>query len=166
MLTFRSSASQRGQWSVIGSLISIAILITLAAIFIPRLLKPAKTTNEEASAIQRADGTACTMYQSQMNQAVSMYKSDNDGAAPTSMDQLKKYGVTDDMIHAPGCTFVIGPHGRVTDAGQGRGIPTTAPASGAPAPSTAPASGQRGPGGVTIPTIPGSGSQSGGDVGE
>jgi cell division septation protein DedD len=165
MLKISSVACRRGQWSLVGTLISIAILITLAAIYIPRLLKPAKTSNEEASAIQRADGTACTIYQSEMNQAVSMYKMDHDGAAPTSMDQLKKYNVTDDMINAPGCTFQMGPHGEVTDAGRGQGIPTAAPAPGAPSPAAAPASGQRGPGGVTIPNIPGSSSQPGGDAG-
>ncbi len=152
MLTPRSAACRRGQWSLVGSLVAVAILIALAAVLIPRLIRPASTTGADTTAIDRANGAACTIYQSQINQAASMYRQDNGGQPPRSLDDLKKYGVTDDMIHSPGCTYQLGP------------TPSASP--GAPAAAPAPVNGQRGPGGVTIPNIPGSGGQPGSDGGE
>jgi len=161
-----SSKHQRGQWTIIGSLVAIAILIALAAVYIPKMLKPATHTGEQHSAIQEGQGAACSVYTSQMNQAVSMYRSDHEGAAPPSLDDLKKYGVTDDMVHAPGCTFVM-TNGIVTEVGHGAAPASAAPVTLAPgqpaAPaSSAPANTTVGPGGIKIPTGSGADTSGGG----
>lgn len=163
MLTPRSAARRYGQWSLIGTVVAIAIILVLAAVYFPKIAARHHQLGQAATPIERGYGVACISYQSQMTQAAEMYKSAHDGTAPTSLDQLKSYGVTDDMIHAPGCAFQLGPGGVVTDVGHGQalpGVPTS--------PGVAPANGgQRGPGGITIPAIPGSGAQApGGDVGE
>lgn len=147
---------QQGQWTIVGSLIAIAIIIALAAIYIPKMLKPATHTGEQSSAIEAAQGSACSVYTSQINQAVSMYRSDHDGAVPPSLDDLKKYGVTDDMVHAPGCAFVM-TNGRVSEVGHGAAPASAAPVTLAPgqAPAPAPAAPANttvGPGGIKIPT--------------
>jgi flagellin-like protein len=156
MLTPRSASCRQGQWSLIGSLVAVAIIIVLAAIYLPRLIKPTTQSGAGATVLQKADGTACVVYQSQMNQAVDMYKTDHDGAPPRSIDQLRRYGVTDDMIHAPGCSFQIGPGGQVTETGHGQAVPAGPGAPGQTVPLP-PSGGQPGPGGITIPNIPGAG---------
>lgn len=154
MLTPRSARCRQGQWSLIGTLVAVAIIIVLAALYLPRIAKRRAGPGEAATPMQRADDVACLSYQSQINQAISMYKMDHDGAPPRSVDDIKnsKYGVTDEMLRSPGCSFVV-------PGGPGSGQ--------APAPSGAmpppPAGSRRGPGGVAIPTLPGSGA---GDAGE
>lgn len=155
-MTNYANKHQQGQWTIVGSLIAIAILITLAAIYIPKMLKPATRTGEQSSAIQAGQGAACSVYTSQINQAVSMYRSDHDGAAPPSLADLKKYGVTDDIVHAPGCAFVM-TNGTVTEVGHGAAPANAAPVTLAPGQSpvpapAAPANTTVGPGGIKIPT--------------
>ena len=130
MLKPASPAQRRGQWSLIGTLVAVALLILLAALYIPRMLKPeAGETGAEQSALSRANGVACTMYVPQMNAAVAEYKQDN-GHPPSSLNDLKKYGVTNDMINSPGCAFQMDPAtGRVTNG-------PSAPGGGGPAPQT------------------------------
>lgn len=153
---FYSRKLQQGQWTIVGSLIAIAILIAVAAIYIPKMLRPATHSGEQRSAIQAGQGAACSVYTSQINQAVSMYRSDHDGATPASLDDLQKYGVTNDILHAPGCSFVM-TNGHVTEVGRGAApayaAPVTlAPGSAPPPPPAAPASTTVGPGGIKIPT--------------
>ncbi len=169
MLMPRSPRRQSGQWSLIGTLVAVALLILLAALYIPKLLTHPGPDASEQTAIQEANGVACGEYLSQLNMAVSQYKQDN-GRAPTSLNDLKKYGVTDDMINAPGCSFQMDPNsGRVTNGPAPspgappapaqpnmQTLPNSQPASGSP-PAPAPSSGTPGPGGITIPNIPGSG---------
>jgi hypothetical protein len=69
-----------------------------------------------------------------------MYRQDN-SANPPDLDSLKKYGVTNDMIHDPSCSYNYDPQtGRVsvTSAGQ-PGFPGASGASsgynGSPAPA-------------------------------
>lgn len=133
--TFRR---QRGQWSLVGTLVAVAILVLLAALYVPRLLKPSSgPAAQQQTAIQKADGAACSEYVSQMNQAVMLYKQDHNDQPPTSIQDLTHYGVTDDMIHAPGCTYQMDPAtGNVTSGGG---------------------AGSSAPGGITIPNIPGAG---------
>lgn len=154
MLTPRSARCRRGQWTLVGTLVAVAIIVVLAALYVPRIAKRHADPGGAPTPIQRADDVACLSYQSQINQAISMYKMDHDGTPPRMIDDLKngKYGVTDEMLHAPGCSLVV-------PGGPGSG---QAPAGGMP---SAPAGGQRGPGGVAIPTIPGSGAGAG-DAGE
>lgn len=165
-MTSSPNTFQRGQWTIVGSLLAVAILLVLAVVLIPKMLKPAAHPGEARSAIQEGQGAACSVYTSQINQAVSMYRSDHDGAAPPSLDDLKKYGVTDDMLHAPGCAFVLN-GGTVTEVGHGAAPANAAPvplAPGQPAPQApaAPPGTTVGPGGVHIPTGP-AGDTSGGE---
>lgn len=153
MLTPRSAACRRGQWTLIGTLVAVVIVIVLAAMWIPRLTRHRTDPGRPASApLERADEMACLSYQQQINQAITLYKMDNEGALPRSVNDLKKYGITDEMLHAPGCALLV----------PGATAPGQAPAPSAPSPA-----GQRGPGGVTIPNIPGAGAgNNGGDTGE
>ncbi|BDI30681.1 hypothetical protein CCAX7_27320 [Capsulimonas corticalis] len=128
----RSAARQRGQWSLVGMLAALAILMILAATIVPQMAAEHSKPGEAATPRERAYGSACSEYASQMNQAVQMYKADHDDRSPRSVTQLKKYGVTDDMIYAQGCSYQIDPDtGTVTDVGGGR-------ANNAPPPSAQP----------------------------
>lgn len=159
MLTPRSARCRQGQWSLIGTLVAVAIVIVLAALYIPRLMgrHTEPGSGGAATPMQRADAVACMSYQSQINQAISMYKMDHDGAPPRSVEDIKnsKYGVTDEMLRAPGCNLVV-------PGGPGSGQMAAPPAGGGMPPP--PVGSTRGPGGIAIPTIPGSGA--GGDAGE
>jgi len=190
----RSTARQRGQWSLVGLLVSLVIVAILSAWYYSKILKPqAGSHNGAPAAEQQAYGTACSEYVSQLNMASTMYKQEHEDRLPQSFDDLKKAGgIGDDVIHAPGCQFQLDPAtGAVTEIGHGRaalGAPPivlgTAPAAGpapppapgaplvlgGPAPSNAPAvsgSPPRGPGGVVLPpSAGGSVPASAGDGGE
>lgn len=120
--------SQQGQWTLIGLLVSLGIIMILAAMYIPQVAKRHSEPGEARTPMERGYGTACASYEGQMNQAVTMYKMDHDDHAPSNIEELKKYGVTDDMIHSEGCYFIIDQStGRVTDIGQGKGGPVEKP---------------------------------------
>jgi hypothetical protein len=175
---------RRGQWSLIGLLLCLAIMVTLASIVYPQVAARHSQPGEPRTPIERGYGTACAEYTSQLNMASQMYRAEHDDRSPTRLEQLKKYNVTDDMIHAEGCYFVIDPEtGNVSDRGLSQARPDAPPASytnptppsSTPAPplgfhgdsedsdssgitpNTTPQSRQSGPGGVNIPHIPGSG---------
>jgi len=172
MIPARSSARQRGQWSLVGSLVAIAILIGLAAWLIPKYAAPHSAPGEAATPTERAYGAACSEYQSQMNMAVQTYKQSHDDRPPRSLEDLKKEGITDDMIHAQGCSFVMDPAtGTVTDVGKGQAMPgapapVTLGSPGSSAPQSAPPSngGQIGPGGVKLPPMSGPDPSAGGGL--
>ena len=125
------SRHRQGQWTLIGLLATISIIAILAAIYIPNVAAKHSAPGEARTPRERAYGAACTEYEVQMNQAVTMYKMDNDDRPPSSLDDLKKYGVTNDMINAEGCSFIIDQRtGRITDIGQGRGAPPPPPSPG------------------------------------
>ena len=165
MLRSGSPARRRGQWSLVGILVALAIVAILAAIYVPRITSRHSQPSQAATPTERGLGVACGEYAAQMNQAVLLYKTDHDDRPPHSLDELKRYGVTDDMIHAEGCSFGMDPAtGTVYDTGQGRAQPGAAPVTLAPgggpapaAPTAPPNGGTRGPGGVTLPNIPTSG---------
>lgn len=173
----RASARRRGQWSLIGLLVSLAVIAILSAWYYGRILKPqAGSHNGRPAAEQEALGTACSVYQSQLTQAVMMYKGDHNDRPPRDFAQLKPYGVTDQMVRAEGCQFQLDPAtGTVTDLGHGQAAPNAAPVvlgGGSPAPGGpnpgGPNPGGSGPGGVTLPpnaggSVPASG---GGDGAE
>jgi len=147
----RRRRHQQGQWTIVGSLVAIALLIGLAAWLLPGLLKPRGDAGGR-TAIQAGQGAACSVYESQINQAITMYKSDHDGRPPASLDDLKEYGVTDDITHAPGCSFVL-QGGRATDVGHGAAPPVTLTApSAAPAPAPSNPGVTVAPGGIRVPT--------------
>ena len=118
-----SRKMQRGQWSLIGTLVAVAILIALAAWLIPKYaLRHSESPKDPATPIERAHGAGCVDYTSQMNQAVELYKQDHDDQLPKSLDDLKQYKVTDEMIHAQGCVYQLdSTTGQVTETGHGRG---------------------------------------------
>lgn len=175
----RSAARQRGQWSLIGLLAAIAIIAILAATIVPRIAEEHSKPGEAATPRERAYGSACSEYASQMTQAVQMYKADHDDHAPKSLAALKKYGVGDELIYAQGCSYQIDPDsGVVTDTGAGKadnappapapppgpigfhpdGIGASPQAPSAPpytaSPGAPPAAGSALPGGIRMPNIP------------
>lgn len=157
MLSPRRSALQRGQWSLIGMLVSLAIIVILSAWYYSSILKPHPGSHNGAPASEQAAyGAACGEYQAQMTQAVQMYKQEHNDRNPTSFEQLKKEGVSDEMIHATGCQFQLdAATGTITEIGRGQAAPNAPPvvvnAPSSPAPGPAPI-----PGGVTLPPNPSS----------
>ena len=153
----QSPTSRRGQWTLIGMLVSLAVIVIISAWYYKSILKPqAGSHNGAPAAEQQAYGAVCSTYQSQLTQAVMMYKSDHNDRPPQNFEQLKKYGATDDLTHATGCQFQLDPAtGAITEIGHGRAAPNAAPVvlgggvSGAPAPRSG--YGVPGPGGVTLP---------------
>ncbi|MGI4790526.1 MAG: hypothetical protein ACRYFS_16945 [Janthinobacterium lividum] len=182
MQTLRRNTAvcQRGQWSLVGILVSLAIIAILSAWYYAKILKPqAGSHNGAPAAEQQAYGSVCSVYQSQLTQAVMMYKEDHNDRSPRSFEQLKKYGVTNDIVEAQGCQFQLDTTtGTITEIGHGQAAPgaqpvvisdtpaapkagpgpywQTAPPPAAGAPGNAPTAPVRGPGGITLP--PGSGS--------
>lgn len=175
----RSAKCRRGQWSLIGILVSLTIIMILSAWYYSKILKPqAGSHNGRPAAEQKAYGSVCSEYQSQINQAVQMYKGDHNDHNPQSFEELKQYGATNDIVKAEGCQFQLDAStGNVTDIGRGQAAPgappvvvnsaqpapvTAAPGpywqGGAPAaqPGAAPPASTVGPGGIKLP--PGSGS--------
>lgn len=173
-------AHRRGQWSLIGLLVSLVIVAILSAWYYAKILKPqAGSHNGAPAAEQKAYGSVCSEYQSQLDQAVMLYKGDHNERPPTNFEQLKTYGVSRDVLQAPGCQFQLDPAtGAVSDIGGGRAAPGAPPVvlgagSAAPVPPLAPnaplvlgssasqpapaaAGPVRGPGGVTLPPTGGS----------
>ena len=169
--SLQSPTSRRGQWTLIGMLVSLAIIVIISAWYYKKILSPQIGSHNGAPAAeQQAYGAVCSTYQSQLTQAVMMYKGDHNDRPPRSFEQLKKYGATDDLVHAPGCQFQLDPTtGTITDIGHGQAAPNAAPVvlGGGPG-GAAPAPGARGPGGVTLPPNAGGSvpANSGGDEGQ
>ena len=173
--TQRTLKHQRGQWSLVGLLVSLAIIAILSAWYYNKILKPqAGSHNGAPAAEQKAYGSVCSEYQSQINQAVMMYKGDHNDRSPQSFESLKQYGATDEIVKAKGCQFQLDAStGAVTDIGHGEAAlnaqpvvvnsAASAPATNAPGPywqsAPPPASGTSGgqsppatgPGGVRLP---------------
>jgi len=156
----RRAAFQCGQWSLIGMLVSLAIIAILSAWYYTKILKPQLGSHNGAPAAeQQAYGAVCSEYQSQLNQTSMMYKNEHNDRPPQSFDDLKKEGATNDIIVAPGCQFQLDANtGTVTEIGRGRAAMNAQPvvinASSAPVQGrpSQPAGTTLGPGGVNIPT--------------
>ncbi len=158
---------QRGQWTLVGLLVSMAIIAILSAWYYAKILKPqAGSHNGRPAAEQQAYGAVCSEYQSQITQAVTMYKADHNDRNPRSFAALKQYGATDDIVKAQGCQFQLDAStGTVTEIGHGQAAPgaqpvvinssDTAPAASAPGPywqqSAPPQSPANAPGGQPAP---------------
>ena len=84
------SSRRRGQ-SLIGILVSVFLLIGIAVFFLmPRGGgdgKPGKTVLKKS--MERAQDVGTTSYVSQIQQGIDQIKSDNDGKAPASLEELK-----------------------------------------------------------------------------
>lgn len=172
MAKSRRSTCQRGQWNLIGVLVSLVVIMILSAWYYKSILSPKPGSHNGAPAAEQAAyGSACSEYQSQLNQAAMMYKQEHNDRNPTSFEDLKKEGATDEIIKAKGCQFQLDPAtGTVTDVGKGMAAPGAAPlvlGGGSPAPGGPVPSNRTGPGGVAMP--PGASSvpaNSGGDGAE
>ncbi len=142
----RSQKQRRGQWSLVGILVSLTIIMILSAWYYSKILKPqAGSHNRRPAAEQKAYGAVCSEYQSQISQAVTMYKSDHDDRSPQSFEELKKYGVTKDIVQAEGCQFQLdASSGTVTEIGRGQAAPNAQPVV-VNAPVSAPATSAPGP---------------------
>lgn len=87
-------------FSLIEILIVALIIGILAAILIPRLTHGG--TDSAGKRIlapkQRAQAVGTVEYIGQINQAIQMYRMDNEDRNPRALVELKKYGVTDEML--------------------------------------------------------------------
>lgn len=157
----QSPTSRRGQWTLIGMLVTLAVIMIISAWYYNKILSPqAGSHNGAPAAEQKAYGAVCSVYQSQLTQAVMMYKGDHNDRPPQNFEQLKKYGATNDLVHAQGCQFQLDPNtGAITEIGHGQAAPNAAP--------IVTGGGGRGPGGVTLPPMGGSvPANTGGDEGQ
>ncbi len=95
----RAKTSRSG-FGLIEILVVIVIISILAVILIPRLTGGGKDAvgRKVPAPRERAQQVAGSAYVAQINQAISMYRMDNDGQNPQSLQDLKRYGVTDEML--------------------------------------------------------------------
>ena len=127
----RARGKNQGQATLIGLLVVILIIGILAANYYPRIAASHSAPGAPPTPVERAKGADCDLYVSQINEALEMYKDNNDNQSPRTLADLKPYGVTDDIINAPGCTFREDPQtGQVRDYGQGKGSAPTVNADG------------------------------------
>ena len=94
---------KRRAFSLVEILVVLVIIAILAAILIPRYLTGGKDANGKKvlAPRERAQQTAGISYVSQIQQAIMMYKMDNEEHLPPSLQDLKKYGVTAEMLLEP-----------------------------------------------------------------
>jgi hypothetical protein len=79
----------------------------MLAVYVPRIAARHSEPGGPATPTERAYGAGCEEYLGQINQAITMYKDDHDGAGPSSFDDLKQYGIGDEIVHAEGCSFTM-----------------------------------------------------------
>lgn len=87
-------------FTLIEILVVIVIIGILATIIIPRLTRGGKDASGKRvlAPRERAQQVGTISYVSQIQQAITMYKMDNDERLPGSLQELKRYGVTDEML--------------------------------------------------------------------
>ena len=143
---------KRNAFGLIEILVVIVIIAVLALIMIPRLTGAGQKGKKKHTPIQRAKDTAGLSYTSQINQAIMMYKQDHDEQNPPSLQSLKTYGVTDEMM-----VDQVTKQPLAYNPATGVVSEPTPIVSGNPATTTAPPVRPRtnvGPGGVSLPNIP------------
>jgi type II secretory pathway pseudopilin PulG len=91
-LSFPSIARHSGQ-SLIGLLVVIGIILVLAvAVLGPRMGRDGvKRPGVYKQSINRAEDVGMNSNISQIQQIISMYRSDNEGKPPASLEELKRY---------------------------------------------------------------------------
>ena len=120
------SGNRAAAFGLIEVLVVVAILLILALILIPRLTGGKDASGKKAPAPrQRAQQAASAQYVSQINQAIAMYRMDNDNANPPNLQALRRYGVLDEMIKDPatGQTLPYDPSTGRVGASGGTGLP-------------------------------------------
>ena len=142
---------KRAGFGLIEILVVIVIISIMMLILIPRLTGGGKSGKKHHTPIERAKDTAGISYVSQINQAIMMYKQDNDGKNPPDLKSLKSYGVLDEMMvdQVTKQPLAYDPATGVVSEPANPSAATTAPGS-APAPPRT----NVGPGGVSLPNIP------------
>ena len=90
----------RRLFSLIEILVVLVIIAVLATVLVPRLIGGGKDASGKRVLThkQRAQQVGTISYVSQIQQAITMYKMDNEERLPTSLTELKRYGVTDEML--------------------------------------------------------------------
>jgi type II secretory pathway pseudopilin PulG len=144
-------------FGLIEVLVVLVILMILAAIILPRLTggRDALTGKKNVSPRERAREVVGVEYIGQINQAIAMYRMDNDGRNPPTLFELKRYGVTNEMLLDPNTRKPLSYDPRTGAVGNSRGVSRGPDSLGGG--TTLPQVG--GPGGVTIPQ-PGAGAAS------
>ncbi len=99
---------QRGQWTIIGLIVAMAIIVILSAYLYPKYMAPGGTDGSVQSPEQDAQDVACGTYYQQIGDAIIEYK-DEHGHVPHSLRALKSEGVTKDMYDDPFCKFTYDP---------------------------------------------------------
>lgn len=91
---------RRRVFSLIEILVVIVIIGILAAIVVPRLTRGGKDAagRRVLAPKEKAQQVGTISYVGQIQQAIAMYKMDNDERLPATLQELKRYGVTDEML--------------------------------------------------------------------
>ena len=117
----RSARIPRGQagQTLVGLLVVIVIIGVLALIMVPQIAGRHHGKGQQLTPRERGYQSACGIYEAQINQSIMMYRQDHN-SNPPSLDALKRYGLTDDMIHSPDCVFQYDPQtGIAKNAAEG-----------------------------------------------
>jgi type II secretory pathway pseudopilin PulG len=84
-------------------LVVLALLVVLAAFLYPRLTGSGRNAagRKVMAPKERAQQAVGVSYIGQINQAIALYRMDNDGRNPPNLTALKRYGVTGEMLRDP-----------------------------------------------------------------
>jgi prepilin-type N-terminal cleavage/methylation domain-containing protein len=90
-------------FSLIEVLVVVVLLLLVSAFLLNRYAGLGGNAGEKkvATPKQRARQVEGVTYRLQINQAMTMYREDHEGQNPPSLEALKTYGVTDEMLVDP-----------------------------------------------------------------
>jgi prepilin-type N-terminal cleavage/methylation domain-containing protein len=96
-----ASIGLHGGFGLIEILVVLVIIGILMAVMVPTYLGSGgkdAAGHRVLAPKQRAQAVGTAAYVEQINQAIQMYRMDNDNRNPPSLEALKHYGLTDEMI--------------------------------------------------------------------